>query len=513
VRPIVVDDLASSDLIPPDHRQWLMGHGITQTLFVPLIMRRQPIGAFAIHHTRARSYTYEALEFAQALANQATLALRLTRLGEQAKRAAVLEEQEKAAQERAVELARVNEALELEVAERKRTEAAMRSQAGALASIVERLTSESELSEVLKRIVTVVTEQLNAPSSSLWVYEPEKGYVQPVALYEHGQAKLGEEMRGYPAYDEKIALPSGSALLARVIEQRQPVHLEDLACETSIGPRHLGHLLRQGVRSLLIVPLVFGSRGVGVISIRSPNKAHFHQQRIEAAQGIAHLATLAIQIARLGDKVREAAVLEERDRMARDLHDTLAQGFTGIIVQSEAAKGALTRLDADEAERHVRRAEELARHSLHEARRSLRALRPAVLEELDLATAFDRLIEEMTSATSLHAQGIVVGPPRRLPHEWDENLLHIGQEALTNTLRHAQASSFEADLVYDEDRLRLRLYDDGCGFDVGAAQPGLGLAGVRERVGRMKGELIITSAPGRGTEILVTVRYPEEMRG
>jgi signal transduction histidine kinase len=199
--------------------------------------------------------------------------------------------------------------------------------------------------------------------------------------------------------------------------------------------------------------------------------------------------------------------------MARDLHDTLAQGFTGVIVQAEAAKDALTRLDAAEAERHVHRAEELALHSLREARRSLRALRPAVLEALDLATAFDRLLEEMTSATSLHAHSVVVGSPRRLPREWDEHLLHIGQEALTNALRHAQASRFEAYLVYDKDRLRLRLMDDGGGFEVGAAPPGLGLVGMRERVGRMQGDLRITSAPGRGTELLVTVRYPEELKG
>jgi len=141
---------------------------------------------------------------------------------------------------------------------------------------------------------------------------------------------------------------------------------------------------------------------------------------------------LAIQLTRLSAQSRQSAVVAERNRMARDIHDTLAQGFTSVILQLEAVGEATSQRLAGKAGEHLTRASELAREGLREARRSVWALRPQTLEEKDLCEALKELIQKMTEGTSVQAHFTVQGEPRELPPEWEENLLRIGQEVLTN---------------------------------------------------------------------------------
>src|SRR5258708_39130096 len=124
---------------------------------------------------------------------------------------------------------------------------------------------------------------------------------------------------------------------------------------------------------------------------------------------------LAFQFSRFADASREAAVVAERNRLARDIHDTLAQGFTGVIVQLEAAEDARLRGLGPESDEHLRRAQVLARESLQEARRPVRALRPQALDGSTLCDAVEGLVERITTATATHAQFLPSGEPRRLP--------------------------------------------------------------------------------------------------
>jgi len=146
------------------------------------------------------------------------------------------------------------------------------------------------------------------------------------------------------------------------------------------------------------------------------------------------------------------------------------------------------------------RAGEMARYGLAEARRSVQALRPQLLEENELCAALDGLIRKMTSGTNLQGGLLLQGNPRALPDNWNEHLLRIAQEVLTNTLRHANAAHFSARLVFDSNALQLELRDDGECFDL-QQKRGFGLLGIRERAGEIGGELQIHSAPGEGTII------------
>ncbi|MEP0873779.1 AAA family ATPase [Trichocoleus desertorum AS-A10] len=206
-------------------------------------------------------------------------------------------------------------------------------------------------------------------------------------------------------------------------------------------------------------------------------------------------------------QAEEASILEERNRMAREIHDTLAQAFTGILAQVGAAKQVLTD-DVEATGAHLDLIKELARTGLTEARRSVVALRPQLLEEGNLQSALHRLIAQIRTAamdTTLHYE--IEGAVYALPTEVESNLLRMGQEALTNAIKHANADEIRVELIYDRDQVCLRVKDNGQGFGVGSIPSfeGFGLLGMSERAERIGAQLTIWSQPGQGTEIIVTV--------
>src|SRR5205085_1545073 len=153
----------------------------------------------------------------------------------------------------------------------------------------------------------------------------------------------------------------------------------------------------------------------GFIVVFHGDRPPYEPAEVELAQALAHQAMLAIQIG-------EAATLEERNRMARDIHDTLAQGFTAVIIQLQAAEDAQSRGLQSDVNEHLRNARELARDSLNEARRSVRALRPQALEGATFWEAIQRLVAKTTIGTSVRANFRTHGTRRELPALWQEHL-------------------------------------------------------------------------------------------
>src|SRR5438094_10147300 len=166
---------------------------------------------------------------------------------------------------------------------------------------------------------------------------------------------------------------------------------------------------------------------------------------------------LAIQLNESAEQSWKAAILEERNRMARDINEKLAQGFTAVIVQLEAAEDAIACCCRNEANEHLQRASELARRSLSEARRSVHALRPQALQGGNFWEALKGIIKNTTAGTALHTTFSLRGKMRHLPFVWQQNLLHIGQEALTNALKYAHPRNFETRLTFNPTELRLEL--------------------------------------------------------
>jgi len=201
------------------------------------------------------------------------------------------------------------------------------------------------------------------------------------------------------------------------------------------------------------------------------------------------------------------AILSERNRVAREIHDTLAQGLVATSVQLRLARKEAN--GAPESSiRHLEVAQQLVSGSLEEARNSIWNMRSQVLETGDLASALKGILEQMADGTEVQTEFEVTGKVRRLAPVVENNLLRIGQEAITNATKHAQAQRIAVRLDFGEKQFRLRVSDDGQGFD--SAKPvlregGFGLLGMRERAAHLQGELSVCSAPGQGARIDLTV--------
>jgi signal transduction histidine kinase len=205
---------------------------------------------------------------------------------------------------------------------------------------------------------------------------------------------------------------------------------------------------------------------------------------------------------------REGGRLAERQRLARDIHDTLAQGYVSIVLQLQAAEAELPD-DAAEARAHLELARRTASDNLAEARRLVWDLRPAALSTAPLGEALGRLAGRVAEETGMEATAAVTGTPRPLSPDAEVTLLRVTQEALANVRRHANAGRVAVTLSYMDGEATLDVRDDGAGFvpsgDGHGRNGGLGLRGMRERVEALGGRLAVETAPGRGTTVAVTV--------
>jgi len=223
------------------------------------------------------------------------------------------------------------------------------------------------------------------------------------------------------------------------------------------------------------------------------------------------------QLQEYAAQVEELTISEERQRMARELHDTLAQGLAGLILQLEAADSHLENGNLARAQAVVQQAMQQARTTLDEARRAIQALRPSVLEHGSLVDALGQEVEQFRATTGLRTTFEVgAGQLLDVPPETAQGILRIVQESLANVAHHAQASHVRVRLAEGNGALEVTVRDDGVGFDpVGAIRrPGcLGLAGMQERAHRMGGVLRVESAPGRGTEVRLEMEGGEAGEG
>jgi PAS domain S-box-containing protein len=397
----------------------------------------------------------------------------------------------------------------IDIEARKRAEKALlaseqliRGQVNALKSSLDVLAVESDPDQLVAHILRTLTTQFGAHSASVWRRGRAGDTVGIECVFEDDHVVPKTDAR-FAGID--LVLPMEDIWpWPEVFRSGKPSVIEDIRDVPPFGLRD--RLLPLGIVTVLLLPLVVAGRLEGAIGLRFQRRRAFQTEEIELAQSLANQAMLMIRLAELSAQSREAAVAGERNRIARDIHDTLAQGFTGIIIQLEAAEDASRRGLGDEAELHVTSARKLARESLSEARRSVRALRPRPLESGGIAHALRALLEKANEGVVLHSEFKVLGEPVDLAADWEENLFRIGQECLTNVLRHAHASRVTASIGYTPEEVCLEFADDGRGFDPGARSEGFGLLGMRERVDAMGGQITVQSSSDRGTKI--SIRLP-----
>lgn len=262
-----------------------------------------------------------------------------------------------------------------------------------------------------------------------------------------------------------------------------------------------------GLRYHASVPLYAHGKELGVLNLASTDWRELSDDDLRLLYTIGDLLSIAIERARLYANSTTVGAVEERNRLAREIHDTLAQGLSAITLQLETADILLeTGHDLERTRHAVQQALHLARTNLEEARRSVLDLRAAPLEGRTLAEALTQLVHEVMTKQQLTITFQAVGAHRPLPVAVEAGLYRVAQEALTNVYTHAQATNAKVQLLVTLQTIQLTIQDNGCGFAPGEITPNrYGLTGMNERVRLLGGHLQIESAPGAGTKVVVTV--------
>jgi two-component system NarL family sensor kinase len=253
------------------------------------------------------------------------------------------------------------------------------------------------------------------------------------------------------------------------------------------------------------IPLYAQEKKLGVMNVASPGWRSLSPEDLQLLYTVGDLLSIAVERARLFARSTKLGALEERNRLAREIHDTLAQGLTATALQLESAD-ALLDAGSEGAHEPLRRALSLTRSNLEEAKRSVLDLRAAPLEGRPLSEALRALVDRWEAQTGISARYRAVNGSRPLPPSVEAALYRICQEALTNVARHAEAERVIVRLVATPEQVRLAVEDDGRGFETSKV-PGdrLGLIGMRERAEVLGGALEVYSEKGAGSRIEATV--------
>jgi PAS domain S-box-containing protein len=471
--PVIVSDIAT-DPLWADYRDVALPHGLRACWSSPILSSEgKVLGTFAIYYREPRTPTPEQHEIIEQITHLASIALE---------------------RKRAEEAVRASEQV-------------ARGQVEALVQSLDILATAPPPEKFIGQMLSTIGRLLNAQSVILWLLDEVTDSVV-LRAGAHGSNLAAIENR-HPFVSDPKSWKENEGL-QEMLFTGAPQACEDIETDSRISNALRDYFRSNGTKKFLTIPTLVGGRVNGFIGIRHGDRPPYRPEEIELAQALAHQAMFAIQLNEFAEQGRRAAVLEERNRMARDIHDTLAQGLTGVIVQLQAAEDASSKGYKKDTRNHLQNAQALARHGLNEARRSVQALRPQVLEDATFWEALKGLIKSATVGTPLQTNFRLRGQLRELPSIAQENLLHIGQEALTNTLKYAQATRFETRLSFNAREVRLDLRDNGVGFKVNNGHSGFGLTGMQERVHQMNGTLTIASASGKGTKIVVVL--PDEIK-
>jgi PAS domain S-box-containing protein len=321
-------------------------------------------------------------------------------------------------------------------------------------------------------------------------------------------------------YIAGMTMRVGEGGAGRALATRQPVIISNLPDAARRTPREALPLELQKEDGLverllyrlltfsdvLSVPLVVQDQDYGAITVYYRTPRDFSDEDLRLAMSVANQAALAVESARLREQAEQAAAMEERGRLARELHDSVTQSLYSVTMYAEAAARLMTAGQETSAAEYLRDARDTAQEALREMRLLIYQLHPPVLENGGLAVALQVRLDAVERRGGIRAELEVEGQERLLPTIQAE-LYQIAQEALNNALKHAHARQVQVHLQFGEEVTLLEVQDDGVGFEPAAVETGggLGLPGMKERVLKIGSRLEITTASGQGTKVIVEV--------
>jgi len=452
--PIAVEDLRTDPRIPPEIAAINATEGIRSLVSVPIKLGGEVFGVFNVNSTTPRVFSEHELRLLSALAQRAALAIDNSRLFAESEQ------------------------------RRRETEALYYADAVLYRSL--------QLDDVLRALVEVVTDILGADKAQVLVWD---------ARHEH---LVVGAYRGYmPETVAQLAFRPGEGIAGRVAATGETLMVEDAVSDPRTAPRINAITAGEGVRSYICVPIIVGGAVFGVFSVVYNEPRTFSDDDKRPLEALAQRAAVAVQNAELYERVERAAALEERSRLARELHDAVTQTlFSASLIADVLPR--LWERDPSQGRARLEELRRLNRGALAEMRALLLELRPLAMSETPMNELLRQLVEATMSRTTMQISFSISGTPRELSAEVQVGLYRLAQEALNNVVRHSKATSASVTLEWHSDRLTLTIADDGCGFSPSAVPPGhLGLTFMRERAAALGASLRLETARSQGTTIAI----------
>ncbi|HZO87029.1 MAG TPA: response regulator [Chthonomonadaceae bacterium] len=368
-------------------------------------------------------------------------------------------------------------------------------------TIANAILTGAPLADIAEQIAEIVSQRLREERVAVFLQDAN-GQAIPIALrhvsseYAHFAARLAPR----------------SPIVNRAQASGVPLHTRNVQEDTRFSPGMREWFRREGITSILIALLRYGEAMRGALVVYPQDERQFTPAELAIFQSFADQATLAIALTQLLAQQREVAVMEERNRLAREMHDTVAQALAGLVLQIQTAEERLEHQDAVTAQEILAGARAQAKKALEDTRRAVQGLSPASLESRSPADAIAEEVAQLEAQAGITAQFVLMGEEQPLTPEQQLALLRIAQEALTNARKHAQARRVRVGLQYGAEDVTLVVEDDGVGFDVDSRsvpgpEGGYGLFGMNERARLVGGELRIESTPGWGTRVQARLPY------
>ena len=373
-------------------------------------------------------------------------------------------------------------------------------QQSALVELSRSALSGTDQAALRSQAATLVAQACGVEYAAIWELLPDESAVVLTA----GTGWEGDAV-GHATIDMVSTYPA-----AHVLRGTSEAIVIDWLTEKALNQPLL--LREHGMISSLAVPIYGQARCIGFVGADSISCRTFTDEEIRFLQVLANVLGMACENARLVSAARDKAVLEERQRLARDLHDSVTQALYSVTLHAEAATRLLASGDASTVPTvasHLQEIQETAQEALDEMRVLVFELRPPALEQVGLVAALQARLDAVEGRVNLETRFITHGV-RDLPAKVEQGLYRIAQEALNNALKHAHARSIAMHLWQEGSLVTLEIEDDGVGYHQVAAKEsgGLGLRGLEERVTHLGGRLSVCTAPGAGTQLRIEVEVP-----
>ena len=358
----------------------------------------------------------------------------------------------------------------------------------------ERILRNVSLNQVFQTLVDVAVDMLKADRSVVFAWDDKQTKIVP--RVSHGFS---------PETLKVLEFGKGEGLVGEVMATGKSVIVRQMEPDL-FRPDVEEAIHAEGIRSFVHLPIVVDDKVVGVfnVSFTQPNLMGDDTMRLFSA--LTHRASISIANMELFEQTKDLAVMEERNRLARDLHDSAKQKAFAALAQLGTARGILNG-HGNSVTLHLNEAENLVTDVIQELTFLVQEIYPIALQEKGLVTTLREHVFEWENRNDIYIQ-LITRYERQLPLEVEQALYRITQEALANVARHSHARRVDVSLVCNVDSVQLSVSDDGCGFDMNTKH-GMGLRSIRERVSSIRGTVQVQSAPGQGTRLLVQVPIKE----